>query len=100
MQRLLNPIYLRQSDCRIRGCIYLSKTISLSWASPRDILREPLSICSRQEILFFSIRLLPRARWNIRPTWDAEALSLGESRLGCWRFGPSHIFHIPALPAG
>src|SRR5262245_12552798 len=37
---------------------------------------------------------------NIRPTWDAEALSLAESRLGCWRFGPSHIFHIPALPAG
>jgi len=28
MQRLLNPIYCRRSDCRIRGCIYFSKTIS------------------------------------------------------------------------
>jgi len=28
MQRLLNPIYCRRSDCRIRGCIYFSKTIN------------------------------------------------------------------------
>jgi hypothetical protein len=26
---------------------------------------------------------------------DVETLSLGN-----WRFGPSHIFHSPALPAG
>jgi hypothetical protein len=28
MQRLLNPIYYRRADCRIRGCIYFSMTIN------------------------------------------------------------------------
>ena len=33
MQRLLNPIYCRRSDCRIRGCIYFSKTINAGLSS-------------------------------------------------------------------
>jgi len=33
MQRLLNPIYCRRSDCRIRGCNYFSKTI-IDWWKP------------------------------------------------------------------
>jgi len=48
MQRLLNPIYCRRSDCRIRDCVYFSKTIR----SYRSYLMSVLSRQVFERVLF------------------------------------------------